>query len=426
MQQHLLKKWVEARRFSNRQKSFGNLEIPSKEGSIWFHAASVGELEALWPVIRLAAERGERLVVTIFSASAEKSLSKLIDELKRDFGDSRRTQGAQASLNEWLSYGYSPWEGEWESALVRHKPALFVSHKYEAWPDLWVSLAALEIPLVVIGASLRGALKTARLFCLLFLGRLPELLFMPFDQSQLSVLQNYFPSSQISQVGDPRWERVLTRKRTPSERASLLVRKFGKNGRIRGLIGSAWLGDLVFLESCLPDLKGPVWIVPHKIDEQTLTKMMELLKLRGIHPQRTSKILLTSGDQLVAEPSQVGPQFLLVDELGILAELYAFADWVYVGGGFGEGVHSTIEPAVFGAPIAVGPKGTQKFYEITELKELGQLRVLENQSDLSEWVRDLHTEEDVAQRSAWRNFALSHSDASQKIWAVLEKFKLSC
>ncbi len=47
---------------------------------------------------------------------------------------------------------------------------------------------------------------------------------------------------------------------------------------------------------------------------------------------------------------------IVVDRVGILADLYALADVAFVGGGFHRaGLHSVLEPAVFGAPVTVGP-----------------------------------------------------------------------
>ena len=55
------------------------------------------------------------------------------------------------------------------------------------------------------------------------------------------------------------------------------------------------------------------------------------------------------------EHAKPGP-VIVVDRVGILADLYALADAAFVGGGFHRaGLHSVLEPAVFGAPIAIGP-----------------------------------------------------------------------
>ena len=50
--------------------------------------------------------------------------------------------------------------------------------------------------------------------------------------------------------------------------------------------------------------------------------------------------------------------------------MYAYADVAYIGGGFGKGIHNTLEAATFGMPIFIGPNN-EKFQEATDLKELG-------------------------------------------------------
>src|SRR5687768_12114820 len=70
----------------------------------WFHAASVGELECLWPLVTLAAENQHELILTILSESAWATLGRLSQSLSQE---GRRI----------LFSGYSPWEGEWSSAF---------------------------------------------------------------------------------------------------------------------------------------------------------------------------------------------------------------------------------------------------------------------------------------------------------------------
>lgn len=97
------------------------------------------------------------------------------------------------------------------------------------------------------------------------------------------------------------------------------------------------------------------------------------------------------------------------------------------GGGFGSGVHSTIEPALYGIPIAVGPNGTGKFSEIRELVSTGQLKILRSESDLIEWGRTLNTKSETSQlKSRWIEEARSRLGATQKIWGTIEKLMRTC
>src|SRR5208282_542723 len=97
---------------------------------------------------------------------------------------------------------------------------------------------------------------------------------------------------------------------------------------------------------------------PHQIQAENVAALEQDLVRSGLKVLRTSKL---KGPELVARQDGT---VILGDELGFLSELYAAVDWAYVGGGFGVGVHSTIEPAIHGIPIACGPKNAEKFPEI--------------------------------------------------------------
>ena len=58
---------------------------------------------------------------------------------------------------------------------------------------------------------------------------------------------------------------------------------------------------------------------------------------------------------------------IIIDNIGLLSSLYAYADIAYIGGGFGKGIHNILEAATFGMPIFIGPNN-QKFQEAVDLK----------------------------------------------------------
>jgi 3-deoxy-D-manno-octulosonic-acid transferase len=50
----------------------------------------------------------------------------------------------------------------------------------------------------------------------------------------------------------------------------------------------------------------------------------------------------------------------------MLSSLYRYGDVAYIGGGFGAGIHNTLEAAAFGLPVIFG-QNYQKFKEAREL-----------------------------------------------------------
>ena len=70
----------------------------------------------------------------------------------------------------------------------------------------------------------------------------------------------------------------------------------------------------------------------------------------------------------------------IIDTIGLLTKIYAYADTAYVGGAFKTGLHNIIEPAVFGIPIVIGPKFS-KFKEALDLVEAKGCIAVKNQEN---------------------------------------------
>lgn len=88
--------------------------------------------------------------------------------------------------------------------------------------------------------------------------------------------------------------------------------------------------------------------------------------------------------QCTAETSFDGKQLLVLDTVGILSSAYGYAEWGYIGGGFGVGIHNTLEAATFGLPIAFGPN-YEKFKEARDLVTLGAATPIHSYEELKTW-----------------------------------------
>jgi 3-deoxy-D-manno-octulosonic-acid transferase len=76
-------------------------------------------------------------------------------------------------------------------------------------------------------------------------------------------------------------------------------------------------------------------------------------------------------------------QWLIIDNIGMLNTLYKYGDFAYIGGGFGQGIHNTLEPAAFGLPVIFGPK-YHKFEEAKQLIAHQGAFCVHNSSELEE------------------------------------------
>ncbi|MEN8249955.1 MAG: 3-deoxy-D-manno-octulosonic acid transferase, partial [Bacteroidota bacterium] len=69
--------------------------------------------------------------------------------------------------------------------------------------------------------------------------------------------------------------------------------------------------------------------------------------------------------------SDLAQQVLIIDNIGMLSTLYRYAHYTYVGGGFSDGLHNILEPAVYEIPVFFGNRDYQRFKEALDLIDLG-------------------------------------------------------
>lgn len=379
--------------------------LPVEPGALrfWFHAASVGELEALIPVMaeleRQARDQSRKVewVVSVFSPSAHSRALKIAQEFPHV-----------------VYSGYCPFEGQWNTWLTRFRPEAFVTVKYEAWPELWDSLAEKKIPLLIVSATWRPSLaRVGRL--LSFLGaRMPELSLLTVRKPDTEKLGHAFPSARLIEAGEPRWDRVAQRASKKNARLAELAPLMDLLPRPFGVLGSFWPQDLKIWKEALSRAPGTLWIVPHKIDPKTLEPLILDLEER----KNTKQELWARASEWRAgatpDPERL-PRFVLLDEMGMLAEFYSVADWVYVGGGFTSGVHSTIEPALQGLPIAIGPKRADRFPEIHELVSSGQVSICRSPGDLFQFLDRYAFQPSSPRIVQWKAEAQARLGASKRI-----------
>jgi 3-deoxy-D-manno-octulosonic-acid transferase len=381
-------------------------EVPADAGRrgqvprVWFHSASAGEIECTAGILLEVAARWPRveIVLTVFSQSGSSHLEALAGTL----------QAAGATL---LYCGYCPWEGHWLSALDRFRPDVLVTARYEAWPDLWSSLANLRIPLVIVSAQARTSLRVARRFARLAGADLPNLVFSTISPGAAATLRGLFPAAAVEVTGDPRWDRVLDRSRAAEESSATLLPDLAGWQREWGILGSVWPEDLARFSKTLQELahRFALCVVPHKVDRHSLAAVKAVLERRGLRSVGLST------------PSPLPPgSYVLVDQLGLLMNLYAHAQWAYIGGGFGRGVHSLLEPAAYGLPVACGPQGLAGSEDLGELRASGQLTVVTNHGQLQDWLSSIG--DLTRRRSEWLLQAQARQGASHRIVELLAPY----
>jgi 3-deoxy-D-manno-octulosonic-acid transferase len=108
----------------------------------------------------------------------------------------------------------------------------------------------------------------------------------------------------------------------------------------------------------------PGWkfiIAPHEISEDKIARLTELLPEGS-----TVRYSDISGPSYIISDLTSHISCLIIDNIGMLSSLYQYGDIAYIGGGFGAGIHNTLEAAAFGLPVIFGPEYS-KFKEAHDL-----------------------------------------------------------
>jgi 3-deoxy-D-manno-octulosonic-acid transferase len=326
------------------------------------HCASLGEYEQAAPVINKMREVApdRPILLTFFSPSGKSAVA----HTAADHVD------------------YLPWDTA--RAMQRFQsviqPSDTILVKYELWPELISSAASAGSNVHLIAARFDHGRHPANHKGFWIRKHLRLLATIQVqDAASAAVLSEYNLTATVT--GDPRIDRVLeTANQTPPTDIKLKLDALAqwKGERQMVIVGSAWAPEWNALLPLFEGGQNPNWCIltaPHEV--------------KGGHIEewaRQSSFPQTSKCEIEIPPPSSG---LILDEVGILKFAYRLGDLAVVGGGWGAGVHNTLEPAVFGLPLAVGPK-VEGFREIQALRNAKALQVCEDANQLasvvSEWM----------------------------------------
>ena len=380
--------------------------LAANRGAVWIHAASVGEFEQARPLIEKLKANDERrkIVITFFSPSGY--------EARKNY------EHADAVL--YLPFATRRKAKRFLEAL---QPSMAIFVKYEFWPAYLRALKKRGIPTYCISAIFR---PTQRFFH--WYGRSALRLLHCFthiyvqDEASRRLLAEH-GVHECSVAGDTRFDRVnevlaLTRERT-DERLHC-VAQFIENASRVIVAGSTWpedeelLGQFVERLNEITTERTKLILVPHEINEEHLHLIFQLFKGRyvrytsicGEHIPGMSRVNILQQANV-----------LVIDTIGLLSSIYHFGHVAYIGGGFGEGIHNTIEAAVYGMPVVFGPK-YQHFREAKGLIDAGAARSIKNYSELeAALITALDEYETIGAKAA--EYVQSELGATEKIYAEL-------
>lgn len=376
--------WVKGRK--NIRKQIAQIQRKG-ERLVWFHAASLGEFEQGRPVMEAlkAAEPSTRILLTFFSPSGY--------EIRKNYA------GA-----DYILYLPSDTPGNARFFVEQLKPDAAVFIKYEFWYNYLHELYKNHIPVYLISAIFRPGQPffkswgTLHRRMLGFFNRL-------FVQDEESVqLLNSIGIRNAQRTGDTRFDRV---KQIAGAAKEIEKVKLFCNGLPAVVCGSTWPPDEdILLDYINNDNSAYKWIItPHEIGESHIKAILEKCKKKVVR--------YTDENASLADY-----EVLIVDYIGLLSSIYRYGQISYIGGGFGVGIHNTLEAAVYGIPVIFGPK-YQKFKEAVSLIREGGAFSISNGEQLREVLNSLIQTPAIAETAGQK--ALNYVDSQLGATEIIVK-----
>ncbi len=303
---------------------------------LWFHAASLGEFEQGRPIIEAIRRNNPeyKILLTFFSPSGY--------EVRKDYN--------QADIVCYMPFDTAA-NARNMLRLVNIERAFFI--KYEFWPNFLRVLHRNGVKTYSVSSIFRKEQHFFKWYGGLFRRALRNIEHLYVQDENSRELLAGIGIANVTIVGDTRADRVL---QIAAESKELpLIEKFSSNSRVF-IAGSSWPADeSLFIQYFREHADWKLIIAPHVIAESHLAEIEQ--KLEGFRSLRYSK---------VTPENIVSAQVLIIDCFGLLSSIYRYGQIAYIGGGFGVGIHNTLEAAVYGIPVVFGPNN-QRFREARQL-----------------------------------------------------------
>ena len=364
--------------------------LDGKSQYIWMHVSSLGEFEQGRPLIeKIKAEHpDQRILLTFFSPSGyevRKNYDKVdaVCYLPIDMPSNAR---------RFLD-------------LVNPSMAIFV--KYEFWGNFLGELKRRNVPTYIISAIFRPGQSFFKPWGGMFRKMLNCFTHLYVQNEESRQLLEGIGMRNVTVAGDTRFDRVAHVREQAKDFP--VIEKMTHECPFTLVMGSSWPPDediVIPYFNTHPGMK--LIIAPHEFDKERLDTLLGKVKRKAALYSETA-------------PEQAGDlDCLVIDCFGILSSVYRYGQMAYVGGGFGSGIHNVNEAAVYGIPVAFGPK-YGKFVEACELIAAGGGFSVSDAAGFAKVMDTMLTDEEQLQRSSRiaGDYIQSHLGATDLIYKDL-------
>ena len=373
---------------------FGGVSFPHGEpqGCLWFHAASVGEVQGLQPIIAALHDRdpSRPVVLSTFTPAGKALAQKVVPQ------------------DAWVFL--LPFDLPWivRKIVRRLRPSVLIVQETELWPNLFRELGWLRVPIVLVNGRLspRSFRRYARLRP--FMRRVLANVSLILAQSDSSAQRFQclgVPAHKVQTVGNTNIDRALSQAEQPTPphpMASLLA------ARQVLVAGSTHDGEETALLSVFQRLRAQhpglcLVLAPRHLERvETVARHVQVCQLSAIRRSRYSDEA-DSGSR---------PDVIILDTLGELVAFYKLCTVAFVGGSLVPiGGHNILEPAMFAKPLLFGPH-MHHFPELADLlRNADGAMQVDNETDL--YAQMTHLLANPAEAAAMGQRALQVLDSNR-------------
>lgn len=391
--------------FYGRRNLFNKLEEvftahyagENPEPVIWIHCASLGEYEQGRPVIEDIKKKfpGFLVLLTFFSPS----------------GFNNKSANSEADFVFYLPIDTRKNARRFVKTV---RPSIAIFIKYEFWFNYLHELYLDKVPVYTVSAIFRPGQHFFKWYGGWFRKHLRQMNRIFVQDKESAELLSMIDVNNAKISGDTRFDRVSVIR---SNAGSLPVLEKYTAGNNILVAGSTWPADEDLLNDLVKALpsKLKVIIAPHEVNPGHIKELTSKFNGKSmLYSQYTDN---SSNNNL----SDVN--VLIIDSIGLLSQVYKYADIAYIGGGFGVGIHNTLEAAVYGMPVLFGPN-YHRFREARELIANDAALSVRNSSEL---IREIQSFLKSPQKlesysTSAKRYVSDRTGATRIIMSELEKY----